>query len=115
MNLKERHELLYSKIPSFGCKPGCTDCCGPIMFSKWEWDQVNDKRQVTLKDIKTLTCPYAVKGKCEIYGQRPLICRLFGAVDTPHLTCPHGCRPLWQITEEQGQEIMNDYLKMEDE
>ena len=28
---------------------------------------------------------------CQVYAERPLICRLFGT--TPHLACPNGKRP----------------------
>lgn len=70
--LREIHERLYARIPSFKCKEGCTDCCGPVPFSEWEWSRIKDKRKM---DLATLICPYAVAGRCEIYEQRPLICR----------------------------------------
>lgn len=111
MDIGMAHQQLYDKIPSFKCKPGCTDCCGPVPFSKWEWDRVSDKRHATPEHIKTLTCPYAVNGRCEIYEQRPLICRLFGAVDAPLMTCPHGCGPVGKLTDEQAREMMRIYTQ----
>jgi len=27
-------DWLYSRIPSFICKEGCTDCCGPVHMTK---------------------------------------------------------------------------------
>lgn len=107
MNAKKMHKRLYKKIPAFKCKEGCTDCCGPVPFSNWEWEQIEDKRKAT-----TLTCPYAVGGKCEIYGQRPLICRLFGAVDDERLRCPHGCGPEKKLSQRQAEEIMKEYLRI---
>lgn len=103
--MRKIHEKLYSRIPSFKCKEGCMDCCGPVPFSKWEWERVQDKRKATL-----LSCPYAVGGRCEIYKHRPLICRLFGSVDDPLLECPHGCGPQNKLSREQGAEIMREYL-----
>jgi hypothetical protein len=32
-------------------------------------------------------------GRCAVYAHRPLVCRLFGAVDHPLMRCPFGCRP----------------------
>lgn len=29
---------------------------------------------------------------CVIYPVRPALCRLFGVVDAPAMTCPHGAR-----------------------
>lgn len=34
------HKALYAMIPSFKCKEGCTECCGPVPFSDWERAQV---------------------------------------------------------------------------
>jgi Fe-S-cluster containining protein len=41
--------------------------------------------------LAELNCPYLGKNGCEVYAERPLICRLFGT--TPKLACPHGKRP----------------------
>lgn len=38
-----------------------------------------------------LSCPHLGEGGCEVYEERPLICRLFGT--TPMLLCPHGRHP----------------------
>ena len=108
-SVREAHERLYEIIPTFQCKPGCTDCCGPVPFSRWEWSRVRDKRT---GDIKTLICPYAVRGRCEIYEKRPLICRLFGAVDEETLRCPHGCGPEKKLTAEEASNIMREYFKI---
>lgn len=108
-SVRRAHELLYEKIPQFKCIPGCTGCCGPVPFSKWEWKRIKDKRK---GDIKTLTCPYAVNGRCEIYDKRPLICRLFGAVDVDTLRCPYGCGPEKPLTKEDADKIMMEYFKI---
>lgn len=107
--VRNAHERLYKRIPSFQCKPGCTDCCGPVPFSRFEWKRVKDKRK---GDIKTLTCPYAIGGRCEIYAKRPLICRLFGTVNDERLLCPHGCGPEKKLTAKEADEIMQDYFKI---
>ena len=97
----------YSAIPSFTCKPGCTDCCGPVPFAKVEWDAVIDRRQGM-----SINCPYSEGGNCAIYSQRPLICRLFGASDEPRLQCPHGCKPDKPLTVAETRAIMAEYMKL---
>jgi Fe-S-cluster containining protein len=100
-----KHEELYNQIPTFKCKERCNDCCGPIPFTKWEWNRVSDKRET-----KGLTCPYSSKNGCDIYEQRPLICRLYGTVKK--MQCPHGCRPIGLLSEEQEQAIMKEYFEL---
>lgn len=36
-------------------------------------------------------CHLLKDGRCSIYADRPLLCRLFGAV--PKMACPFGCKP----------------------
>ncbi len=103
----EIHERLYSKIPAFQCRPGCTDCCGPVPFSKWEWSRIKNKRLAM-----GIKCPYARDGKCEIYEQRPLICRLYGAVEDVRLTCPYGCKPEVKLTKAEADKIMREYFRI---
>lgn len=102
-----RLKKLYRQIPTFQCIEGCTDCCGPVPFSRLEWDQIGDKRIAT-----TLDCPYANNG-CDIYEQRPLICRIFGASNEKRLQCPHGCRPENPLSTRQTSLLMKRYLDLE--
>lgn len=105
MNIEKEIKKLYAKIPEFECLEGCTGCCGPVPFSKWEWDRIKDKRKATGFD-----CPYINCGKCEIYDKRPLLCRLFGTVED--LRCPYGRRPDKLLSKKEGQEIMNRYFEL---
>jgi hypothetical protein len=45
--------------------------------------------------LSELNCPYLGDNGCQVYGERPLICRLFGT--TPRIPCPNGQRPLMMI------------------
>lgn len=95
-------------IPTFECVPGCSDCCGPVPFSKWEWSQVRTKKTATCLD-----CPYATPAGCEIYEDRPILCRLFGAVaDEPLLACPHGRGPARPLTADEGRRIATEYARL---
>ena len=41
--------------------------------------------------LSHFSCPHLGDNGCQVYAERPLICRLFGT--TPRLACPHGLRP----------------------
>jgi len=41
--------------------------------------------------LNALNCVHLGDGGCQVYEDRPVICRLFGT--TPALLCPHGRRP----------------------
>lgn len=46
------------------------------------------------------SCPFLTPDGCEVYLDRPAICRLFGAVDSPFLQCPVGAcakRPMTDL------------------
>lgn len=106
---RDRQELqaLYAMIPTFTCLPGCTECCGPVPWAPAEWESMTDQRRAT-----SLDCPYASRQGCACYEQRPLLCRMFGAVSTPRLRCPFGRRPEVMLTEAQGHEMMGRYLAL---
>ena len=94
---------LRRRIPAFECEPGCHDCCGPVPFTGWEWKRLcKDMQDCILTD---LNCPFLGPQGCKIYSERPILCRLFGAVDTPRLICPKGRRPEKLLSEKEGAEI----------
>lgn len=101
----------YERIPTFQCKTGCTECCGNVPFTKEEWDQLTPEEQA--RPTQGLTCRFKGDSGCTIYDRRPMLCRLFGAVDDPKLTCWHGCRPAQPLTKIQGATIMRHYLKLQ--
>lgn len=102
---------IYEKIPHVKCVPGCSACCGPIVVGKTELTRIKKwlkERGMKLKPLhKDLTCGYAKNGRCMIYGVRPLLCRLFGAVrDEPRLKCKFVELPENAISAEQANEMM---------
>jgi hypothetical protein len=108
--MKQKLLDLYRQIPEFKCKESCHDCCVPVPFSKSEWAAVKDKREATGID-----CPYATGNGCDIYEQRPFMCRLFGAVDYWVLKCPHGCGPDKFLKEAKARKLTKLYHEMIDE
>ena len=98
-------EKLYKQIPSFKCKEGCADCCGIIPWARSEWEPIADKREQTSEH-----CPYIDEtGRCEVYYQRPFMCRLYGAADDSLLRCPKGCGPEKPLSWEKAQKLTNKY------
>ncbi|MBJ7553465.1 YkgJ family cysteine cluster protein [Marinomonas spartinae] len=83
---------LRENIPSFACKPGCHDCCGPVTASSEEMSRLPVKTEAEHDAaLADFNCVHLGPNGCEVYDERPLICRLFGT--TPHLACPNHCRP----------------------
>lgn len=82
-------KFIRKRIPPVKCKENCSDCCHDlILFSDWEWDQIKDKRIAT-----SCCCPYLnTENRCDIYEQRPIICRLYG-VNDGILKCKNGIIP----------------------
>lgn len=81
---------VYAQIPDVGCKGLCADACGPVPVTPREAQRMiaaGGKR----RGGDDLTCPYLADGQCTVYDVRPLICRMYGAMEG--LTCPHGCAP----------------------
>ena len=101
MLTREQIQAVYDQVPDVECQGKCTQACGPIGFSQAEADQWVDQGIIAPRTIHhpvhgALTCDkLSTEGRCTIYKDRPLICRLFGAVK--RLKCPHGCRPKGQF------------------
>lgn len=95
---------LRERIPAVACIVGCHDCCGPVTASSEEMARLPVKTEAEhAAALAELSCPHLGAHGCEVYGERPLICRLFGT--TPRLLCPNGRRPIYMIDAETEQEI----------
>lgn len=80
------------RIHAFECIPGCHDCCGPVTASSEEMARLPAKsgaeHDLALAEWR---CVHLGEHGCGVYDERPLVCRLFGTIDT--LRCPHGRKP----------------------
>ncbi|NOY71241.1 MAG: YkgJ family cysteine cluster protein [Gammaproteobacteria bacterium] len=95
-------------IPSFKCEPGCHDCCGPVTTSSVEMARLPVKSEAEhTAALADFSCPHLGESGCEVYEERPLICRLFGT--TPSLICPRGQRPDIMV-EPQIEEQINQFM-----
>lgn len=110
MSASSKLAELYRAIPSFDCKPGCSDCCGPVPMAKPEWQAIKLAKRAAGQDC--LTCAYLVDGACSVYQDRPFLCRLFGATTDAKMACPHGCGPANPLSQKQASILTGRYAKL---
>lgn len=94
---------IYARIPEVPCKGLCHEACGPIGMSFAEARVIEDTTGAPLPayDEARSCCPFLnEENRCGIYDQRPVLCRLYGAI--PNLPCPHGCLPEWSLSDYDG-------------
>ena len=104
MNInREIIAILRERIPSFECVKGCHDCCGPVTTSSEEMSRLPVKTDAEHEAaLDEWNCVHLGPKGCEVYEERPLICRVFGT--TPNMPCPNGCRPTEMIdSKTEGQ------------
>jgi Fe-S-cluster containining protein len=101
-------DYLRRQIAPFDCVPGCHDCCGPVTASAEELSRLPRKSAAQhAAALQAWNCVYLGPQGCEVYAQRPLICRLFGSCSS--LPCPHGRRPL-QFTAAEVEEQVHTLI-----
>lgn len=106
-------ERIYRAVPTIQCKGLCQQSCGPINMSAEERRRI-DARGVhipTMRELNdsiidrgTVDCPALRDGKCSVYEDRPLICRLWGAVES--MPCPHGCEASPGLLVDEGAQAL---------
>ena len=110
LTLKE----LYKKIPKIKCPDGCTDCCTSVVMLRSEAIAAGYDENIkhTSFDHTTLKCKHAKNEEgCSIYKNRPLTCRLFGAVQAGPMSCRKVLTPTEDLlTIEEAANIYAQYL-----
>ncbi len=95
---------LRERIPSFECVSGCHDCCGPVTTSTEEMSRLPVKTDAEHgAAVSELSCVHLGPKGCTVYGERPLICRLFGT--TPRMPCPNDRRPVEMVDPEVERQV----------
>ncbi len=99
---------LYAKIPKMTtCVPGCTRCCGPVPFTPSERAKIG-----AMSTVLMLTCPFVGEKGCEIYENRPFMCRLFGTAETPLLRCPRKRRSKRILRSDEAARLAREYTQI---
>lgn len=108
---------LRNRIPAFDCVAGCHDCCGRVPWSAWEAARLPGDVSVKTVKAKEVAAGGAEKcgfvtdgGQCAVYAQRPIMCRLFGAVED--LRCPHGRGPERFLSKEEAGMLLAEYIQI---
>jgi uncharacterized protein len=84
-------EEFYGLIPKVQCLGKCQLACGPVGLFPIEAENIKAKGHALPVASEDLVCSkLSVTGTCSIYGDRPLVCRMYGAVSA--LQCPYGCK-----------------------
>lgn len=105
-------QAVYDRVPEVACKGLCQSACGPIGCSGAEANALQDNGVALplITDHPTngpLTCSHlSADGRCGIYTQRPLVCRLYGSVR--FMTCPHGCKPKRFLDDGEARSMMRE-------
>lgn len=113
-------EAVYARLPKLNCQGKCQACCGPIGLTKVEHDRMAERgrpmpRLLDMHDgtlfSQSMQCPQlAGNGRCTVYAIRPMVCRLWGLVES--MKCPHGCVPEGGfLSEREGHLLFRDALE----
>jgi hypothetical protein len=100
-------DALYAELPRLDCRGLCAESCGPIVTTRVEWQRIcraAGYEPKALVGVDGLTCPLLKDNRCTVYEVRPLICRLWGLVET--MPCLWGCKPERYLTHEEGLEFL---------
>ena len=110
-SLEAALERLYARLPALECRQLCGANCGPIVMAAPEWERIAAAGGARSAD-DDLVCPYfeRTSGRCEVHPLRPLICRLWGAVET--MRCPYGCAPERLLTQEEAAQLIEELLTL---
>lgn len=124
VNLPQRKrrslDEIYASLPALKCKGLCQECCGPIGCAPVEHARMIGEggrrgtvRRLPSRDVMLVdeTCAYlGFSGRCEVYSNRPIVCRLWGIVES--LPCRFGCVPEGgHLPDERGVEILVEAMQ----
>lgn len=96
-------DAIYAEVPALECQGLCHQSCGPLPVDGPERRRVQDRHGVTLGLDWTCSALTMLK-RCSVYEDRPLICRLWGVVES--MPCPWGCRPERTLTDAEGHALL---------
>lgn len=118
--------MLYREVPEVhGCMRACGQCCGPVPWSPAELERVEGRipagtvrvpapgtpgHTVLVHPLQPRSCPMLGPDKaCTVYEARPLMCRMFGAVEADNMRCPLGAKAKRPLSDAQGHRLADRY------
>lgn len=102
-------DALYARLPDVPCTGQCFTSCSYIGMSEAEHQRL--KRAGFEIHMHMSPCPALdFAGRCSVHPLRPLICRLYGAVEA--LRCPWGCEPERWLEKDEVLEFVGEAEKL---
>lgn len=119
---------LYEEVPSIDCKGGCHNACCFIVCTIHEKERVE---KLTGKKFETVDLMEQPKtrigsdgrplarfvcsaltedGRCSVYDDRPLICRLYGVSEG--MPCFRGCKPDRALSHDETLDLIQRAEKL---
>jgi Fe-S-cluster containining protein len=99
---------LYAQLPRINCQGLCWDSCGPIRMTRAEHRRIRAETHVDIPegriDAPAMCVALTMLRRCGVYDLRPMICRLWGVVES--LPCTFGCRPERYLTDPECYELL---------
>lgn len=101
-------QAIYDRLPQVNCKGKCLKGCSIIGMYPIELEGITDAgHEVPRASVNhvagEISCSALQQGRCSIYENRPLVCRLYGVAEG--LTCLYGCQPDRLLSEAEAEEI----------
>lgn len=95
---------IYANVPAIECQGLCHQSCGPLVVEEPERAHIKARTGKTVPDLQ-FNCPMlTVLKRCSVYEDRPLLCRLWGVVES--MPCEWGCRPARYLTDAEGHALI---------
>lgn len=115
-------QRIHASVPACGCTGACWEQCQNIAATATEaaileralrrplhTRPARQGRVFIANDQRGLCPALDDTGRCSAYAARPLVCRLFGAVES--LPCEHGCGPV--MPARTGSDLVDRLLSIE--
>ena len=104
---------LYKRIPIVRDCKQCGNCCGHVPISAEEIRRLPEGIERDYP-YKKDDCRFLVDNKCAIYGDRPFMCRTFGASESFDLMCIHGAKPDRYLSADESKQLCAEYRAKSD-
>lgn len=112
-------QKLYDQIPAIpDCDGRCWTSCGPINMADRERQRIRragyriTPYKQAMAEVDTHYCEALAEDKrCAVYEMRPMLCRLWGAVE--NLPCTYGCVPEGGfLSEAEGYRLIAESMRI---
>ncbi len=104
--MSRTRQQIYADVPEVNCRGLCSLACGPIAYSEGERAAIVAAHGSAPEHLPNLRCDKLIAGRCAIYADRPLLCRLFAAVKG--MRCPHGCTPKRLLSDREAHRLLDE-------